>query len=88
MAFDRHEVVCLVVPNSKVQIQQSKKSVRQQIQPLIKIKKSHFEVRENAKELCFETKIRALGFERYELVEGKDNEFKAKVEVSKNFDST
>jgi hypothetical protein len=60
--------------------------VKQQIQPSIDLNNGTFIVKAGEYQLCFEGKIPALGFERFELIESEDVSHTAKIEVSANFD--
>jgi predicted cupin superfamily sugar epimerase len=81
-------VVCLIVTSLKNRVRKEGQFVKQQIQPKIDLKSGVFSISDNEFELCFETLIPAMGFRRYELVESEneDEKYKAKIEVSQNFD--
>ncbi|KAI6170764.1 Glycoside hydrolase and Glycosyl hydrolases 38 domain containing protein [Aphelenchoides bicaudatus] len=86
LANERREVVCVVVKSERAHIQHQTLKPKQQIQPRIDIVKGDFVVEKGVYDLCFESQLPALGFERYKLVDGEGTEHMAKLEISDNFD--
>ncbi|KAI6218579.1 Glycoside hydrolase and Glycosyl hydrolases 38 domain containing protein [Aphelenchoides besseyi] len=70
LAHSRDEVVCLRVDSVNAHIRQSDSQVEQQIQPTLISRDDEFTLDDSAHDLCFRAQIPALGFARYEVVEG------------------
>ncbi|KAI6186000.1 Glycoside hydrolase and Glycosyl hydrolases 38 domain containing protein [Aphelenchoides besseyi] len=84
LAHSRDEVVCLRVDSANAHVRQSDSQVEQQIQPILMTRDGEFVLDDSAYDLCFQAQVPALGFARYEVVEGETA--KADVWISSSID--
>lgn len=82
LAYDRTEVNCVRVSSPKTRIRSADSTEPlQQVQPVVFVNNGRFEVAKDEYDLCYQSKIPAFGFARYEVFEAVDSSNLVKIEV-------